>query len=476
MKITKVKIVNLFGLKELEFNGGSVELIGKKGAGKTSFIDAIRIALSNQTDREQPIYFNEEMGMVLIETDTGLSIERKIRSEKSDSVKVKDNGELISSPAKFLNTIFTPLQLDPIKFVSMSIQEKNRAILNLISFDWDVNWIRDQFGEIPTWVDYSKHILEVLNDIQSDKGQYYINRWEINSKKTDKEAVIDEIAKSIPDGYDFDYWNTYDTGSKYRELEEIRHTNTQIEKAKLFVDSYDSKLRSITATRHIDIAAVEQTIAEERRRITNNIERLKAELKAEEDKLTTLGDKQKDKVNLIESKFNEAKAKLDKDTGINQELISKEVIDTTALQSEIKLADDMRKFLNEFTRMRRMEAEVIELTSKSNELTRKIELARNLPGQILKSATIPVDGLSVVDGVPKINNLPISNLSSGELLDLCVTISIAKQDNLRIILIDGVNILDDESREKLYAKCKSLGCQIIASRTTSDDTLMLIEL
>ena len=45
MKITKIKIRSLFGLKAFETDGKSLELIGKNGAGKTSVIDAIRYAL-----------------------------------------------------------------------------------------------------------------------------------------------------------------------------------------------------------------------------------------------------------------------------------------------------------------------------------------------------------------------------------------------------------------------------------------------
>ena len=39
------------------------------------------------------------------------------------------------------------------KFTQLSRQEKNREILNLIEFQWDMNWIKEQFGEIPQGVD-----------------------------------------------------------------------------------------------------------------------------------------------------------------------------------------------------------------------------------------------------------------------------------------------------------------------------------
>ena len=113
----------------------------------------------------------------------------------------------------------------------------------------------------------------------------------------------------------------------------------------------------------------------------------------------------------------------------------KEPTDTTDLQNEINQAESMKKHLNEYNRMIQMQAEAEELKQKSEALTAKIELARNLPGEILKTAKIPVPGLTVENGIPLINGLPISNLSEGEQLDLCVDVAIHKPNTLQIILM-----------------------------------------
>ena len=104
-------------------------------------------------------------------------------------------------------------------------------------------------------------------------------------------------------------------------------------------------------------------------------------------------------------------------------------------------------------------------------MTRKIELARNLPGEILKTATIPIEGFTVENGIPLINGLPVSNLSEGEQLNLCVDIALSKPNALQIILIDGAEKLSDENRQKLYEKCKEKGLQFIATRTTNDSEM-----
>ena len=51
MKTKRILIKNLFGIKETELDGSCVEITGKNGTGKTSVIDAIRYALTNDSER-----------------------------------------------------------------------------------------------------------------------------------------------------------------------------------------------------------------------------------------------------------------------------------------------------------------------------------------------------------------------------------------------------------------------------------------
>ena len=119
MRVTKIKIKNLFGISEYEADGKSVELVGKNGAGKTSVLDAIRYAITNQSDREYIIKNGEKEGEIFIETDTGLTIDRKARTDRADYKSVKQGKDAVGSPEAFLKTIFTPLQLEPMEFIAM---------------------------------------------------------------------------------------------------------------------------------------------------------------------------------------------------------------------------------------------------------------------------------------------------------------------------------------------------------------------
>lgn len=475
MKATKIKISNLFGIKEMDLDGKSIELSGTNGAGKTSVIDAIRYALTNNSERDYIIKKGELEGEITVETDTGLVINRKKRSQQSDYKSVKENGDNVARPESFLQDIFTELQLNPVEFTQMSRQEQNRRVLDLIDFAWDLNWIREQFGEIPS-VNYEQNILKVLHDIQDKNGVYFLDRENVNRDIRNKKAFIADIAKDIPDGYDYSKWDKYDIDTLYEQLNTIRKENAKIEKSKAFKEAYDNKLRGLEADREIALNVVIKTMSDTKLKLTSNIERLKAELKAEQDSLDSLAAIQYDKEKIVESEHKERVSKLNSDNGVAATYAGRETESTTSLENIIDTAKKMKAHLNEYKRMNDMQVELSSLESKSAGLTDKIELARELPSQILKTATIPIEGLTILDGIPLINDLPVSNLSEGEKLRLCVEIAISNPNSLQIILLDGTEKLSDENREALYKACMDKGLQYIATRTTNSNELIITTL
>lgn len=476
MKITKLKIKNLFGISEYESNGKSVELSGENGVGKTSVIDAIRYALTNKSDRDYIVKNGETEGEIIIETDTGLSIRRKPRTNQTDFKSIKRNGAEVGSPETFLKDIFTELQLSPVEFMSMDKKEQNRIILNMIEFDWDMNWIREQFGEIPEDVNYDQNILSVLNEIQADSGYYYKKRQDLSREKRNKRSFIEEIGDSLPAGYCAERWESENLSLLYKEIETLRVENENIEKAQLLSENRTNKVRKFEADREIALASLDREMDARLNSINKDIVKLTEQIKSLEKERETIADKKSDKKELIGQKYKADIAKYDAEVGEYEAYIDREPKDLTDLTEKAALVEEMKSHVNEYRRMEGMQKEVDQLQEETNALTTKIEKARELPGEILATATIPVSNLTVENGIPLINGLPISNLSEGEKLDLCIDVAIQNPKGLQIILIDGMEKLSTKLREQLYKKCKDKGLQFIATRTTDTDGMTVVEL
>ena len=476
MRITSIKIRNLFGIKEYEQDGSSVELSGTNGIGKTSVIDAIRYALTNKSDRDYIVRKGETEGEILIETDTGLRINRKSRTNQADYKSVKQNGAEIGSPEAFLRDIFTPLQLNPIEFMEMDKKKQNATILDMIEYDWDINKIKEWFGEIPSWVSYDQNILQILDDIQSEKGEYFMHRQDINRDIRNKKAFIEDIAQGIPAGYDVEKWKAASTSDIYHEIEQIRSDNRMIEKAQMLKDARDSKIRSFEADKEIAKSALDTEFSNRSHQIEQDILKLNNQIKALQTEQEGLAAKKQDKLALIEQKYKTDVTKYDAEVAEYASYIGKEKKDVSGLVKDAEYMEKMKGHINEYERMIDLQKEVEDLSAESSDLTNKIEKARTLPGEILQNCSIPIEGLTVENGIPLINGLPVSNLSEGEKLDLCIDVSIQKPNGLQIILIDGAEKLSTGLREKLYKKCKEKGLQFIATRTTDDTAMTVVEL
>lgn len=476
MRATKIKIKNLFGISVLEIGGQSVELTGKNGAGKSSVLDAIKYALTNASDREYIIKEGEKEGEIYIETDTGLSIDRKKRTIGSDYKSLKQGNRAIGGPEAVLKSIFTPLQLNPMEFVSMNKKQQNAMILDMIEYEWDLDTIKKWFGELPQNVNYDQNILSVLNDIQAENGYYYQHRQDVNREIRAKKAIASDIKEALPFDYDGSEWERKEVGPLYREIERIRHENAEIEEAKRTVEGHDGKIRKFQADKEIALAALDREMMEESERIGKEIAALEERLSSLHAAKGTLAGRKADKAEAIEAKYNASVAKLNAEIEKSIDLSKKDTLPVDELEEKARITEQMKGFVGEWKRMLDIEATTEKLESESDALTKKIEKARNLPGEILATAKIPIEGLSVKDGIPLINGLPISNLSEGEKLQLCIDVAVQNPTGLQIILIDGTEKLTQENREKLYQKCREKGLQMIATRTTENDDLTVIEL
>lgn len=479
-KITKIQIKNLFGISEFEADSKSIELLGGNGTGKTSVLDAIRYALTNRSTRDCIVKQGSVEGEIIIETDAGLSITRKPRTNKTDYKSIKQDNKPVQNPEAFLSELFSELQLNPVAFINMDTKEQNRIILDLIEYHWDLNTIKEWFGEIPQGVDYQKHILEVLKQIAAEDGFYFMQRQEVNRKIRFKKQLIEETQKELPEQFNAEKWENYDLQEIHTRIEQARQYNAQIEKAENLKANYDNKIRGFQADKEVKLATLKQEIQDEKTMLEATHARLVAELKANEEALLNLNGKKIDKEKVVNAEYETTVAQFNEELKAFEPYLLKQKINILPLQEEAQAALKMKQVLPQYNKMLAMNNELAELQEISNEFTRKIELTRTLPATILAEANLPLGEMSI-DGdtvlIKKPNgDLPISNLSEGEKLDLCVDIALKNKTGLQIVLIDGVEKLSPVNREHLFARCKASGLQFIATRTTDDNQLTVVEL
>lgn len=148
-----------------------------------------------------------------------------------------------------------------------------------------------------------------------------------------------------------------------------------------------------------------------------------------------------------------------------------ETIDIEPLQQEADEVTEMQSYLRQWDKM--LEIRDNKLSEKqrySSVLTERIDKARTLPGELLKTAKMPIGGISVdSNGFIRINNTLIDGLSDGEKLELAMKIAKAQVGDLKIICLDRFESLNPAEQQKLFHEIENDDFQYFISSTNSDE-------
>ncbi|MBZ9633160.1 AAA family ATPase [Clostridium sp. FP1] len=313
MKIKALKISNFVGVDELSWNPseGINILEGVKGSGKTSVLEAIEAAFSNNRRRTEVVRHGEEEATLYVECDNGLEIDRRIRNEKSDYMKLRQEGKAINSTEKELRKLISGDIFRPLDFVNMDIKNQTEIILNMIQVNWTMEDIKAWFGEEVLGINYDKHILQILKDIEV---KAFAERTEINRQIHVLEIQCNAIEKELPPNYVGDEWKDKNIQEYYAEITKAQEVNSWIDKAKELQKGFDEK-----------VSAINSDTENQKSKVTLKYREMESDIK--------------DIVDLSKNKIDKAKAELDKAS-----LDLENNLSGSAIQYDKELSDIEKQF------------------------------------------------------------------------------------------------------------------------------------
>ena len=239
MKIRAIKINNFLGIDELNWNPGEgVNILeGPKGSGKSSVIEGIEKAFSNNNRRTELIRHGNGEATLYVETNTGLEIDRRIRADRADYLKLRQQGEGIKSTEGQLREFLSGDIFRPLDFINLDIKEQTKIILNMIEMDYTPEEVCNWFGseDVLSGINTDKHILQILKDIET---KYYKEREEINREIRTLEAQVSGIEKELPANYDGEEWKAVKVQDYYAKVSEAQKINQLIESAKALEENF----------------------------------------------------------------------------------------------------------------------------------------------------------------------------------------------------------------------------------------------
>ncbi|MBY6900231.1 hypothetical protein [Clostridium botulinum] len=567
-KIKKLNIKNFLGLEELGLDCSKINLIkGPKGSGKSSIIESIEKGFTNKNRRTEVVKHGEEEATIYIELDDGLSIDRRLRTEKADYLKVRKEESVVPSTEKFLRSLINGDIFRPLDWVNMNIKEQTKSILSMLEIGWNKENIVNWFDELPSNIDYDQHILQILKAIEL---KYYKDREEVNRDIRELKTQIKVILDELPAEYDGEVWREKKVQDYYNKVAEVQKINHWIEEAKALQANFEDKVNAIKSNAESEKSRIQLKFKDQRQDIkdiielskskidkskdfinnsdrelelkikeltnenvaqenkvaenyNNELKKLEEEYEKRKEELVNLYssnvkalenslnesieitkknrasqvDEQKELISINENKIAAKKQELlgldsleqqeviAVDEKINSEiekeeirvgkaadyLKNNEIKDIEPLQAKADEVAEMQSYLREWDRM--VDIRDNKLAAKerySNDLTARIDKARELPGELLKTAKMPIEGISVdAEGFIRINNTLIDGLSDGEKLELAMRIAKAQAGELKVICLDKFESLNPKAQKKLLEEMSSDEYQYFVTSTMADE-------
>ncbi|MBU2701103.1 exonuclease SbcC [Sporomusaceae bacterium BoRhaA] len=304
MKIKAIKINNFLGIDEFNYNPGNLNVFeGPKGSGKSSILEGIETAASNNKRRTEIIKHGNDEATLFIETDTGLEIDRRLRNTKADYLKLRQQGEGIKSTEAELRKLISGDIFRPLDFINLDASKQTAIILSMIKMQYSDEEINGWFGQdVLSNINTSKHLLQVLKDIEVAK---YKEREEVNREIKLLEGQVKGIESELPPNYDGEEWKVLKVQDYYNKVAEKQKINNYIEDAKRLQVSIEEKTEAIKAAAEGAKSKIKIKFTEQRQDLKDIVELSKGKIEKANNVINSSADKLEIEQNKLTAAMNE---------------------------------------------------------------------------------------------------------------------------------------------------------------------------
>lgn len=408
-KIEYIAVKNFKWIKELEVSNLSrfVAVFGKNGAGKTSFIEAIKSAIKADKWVNSKVRIGEEKGEIEVKFED--FVIKRIVGENGKLI-VEHNGELVAKPQAWLDGVFKWTIWDPQKFINLHNKEKIKYLLETqgkkleydelekqreVKYAERTNLHRSLLAKKEELDKTDTSTFEHLEESDMDVAVLQLQLKEAESKN----QAIFELQSRIDKGF----------GVKeacQKELENLRNQS----------ESIDRQIEALKAKK-LDLEKQEQEKSEYLDKVIDQIAGLQDQFQASEKIDTTSILEQLNTHNATVAKNAQLKAQ--------KELYEKQVEAKNQLQVQWKELDDA----------------VLEIEQLQNDLIKDLNLSYKLKLE---------DWVMYVE--VNENWIPLDELNTAQQLEIGVDICLSWPNEIKIITIENANALDPNTLERVRGK------------------------
>lgn len=411
-KIEYIAVKNFKWIKELEVSNLSrfVAVFGKNGAGKTSFIEAIKSAIKADRGINSKVRIGEDKGEIEVKFED--FVIKRIVGDWGKLI-VEHNGELVKQPQAWLDGVFKWAIGDPQKFINLHNKEKIKYLLETQGKKLEYDELEKQ--------------REVKFEERTNLHRTYLAKKE-EVDKTDTSAF--EVLENT----------MVDPTALQNKLKEAETHNAgwhelkaRVEKGETVIEQTNSEIKAIgesieTLDRQIEALQKKKTEAE--KTMTEKLEYL--------DKVACqLADVRNQYESFEKIDTTEILAQLEahnQSLAKNAEIKAKKELYTQQVQARNELQAQWKE----------LDTLVKEIEQKQNDLIKDLNLSYQLKLE---------EGIMYV--FVHENRIPLDELNTAQQLEIGVDICLSWPNEIKIITIENANALDPNTLERVREKIES---------------------
>lgn len=439
MQISHIKIHNVLGIADLEFEPGKFNaLTGKNGTGKTSVLEAIKAATQCGHDATL-LRKGATEGEIVLVLDDGSQIHRKITADASKSNMVA-GGKRQLRPTDMIRALTDLISVNPIEFLRAPKKDRARVLLESMPLQADADRLAKISG-VPVTAEPGVHALHVIEAVRK---QVYDDRTGTNRAVAEKEATINQLRAALPDapgGVEGDE----DAITAKLDAERARRDAE--------ADRISTKLSGMEAQFVETVANLKAEAADKIRAINDQ---LAVDVAAQNDWIVGVRTAAARQRELNQQKFAETSSPLSTAIGAirqNREAAAKRQVTIATIQQMTSHLEELRK--------------------DAAAQTAAIEAIDAYKLELLSS--LPIRGVEVIDGEITRDGVPFDRLNTAQQVQIAVQIAKLRAGKLGVVCVDGIELLDPGSFEAFREQAMASGLQLFVSRVSGDDFTISVD-
>lgn len=414
----------------------AVVLTGKNRQGKTSVIDAIWFALGGKSAiPSQPIRTGEKEAVATLDLGEFI-VERRITEKGAYLNVTTPDGFKAPGAQTFLSTRLGDRAQNPLQFMQLTPADQVTALQEMVNLELPVDEFEQISGlKIPAGGFKNMDPVTVLDNAYK---HLYEKRTDINKEAKRLDGSIRTLAADIPPGKDdLQPVSVQDLFAERKTLEAKRAAN-------------DKQREALSR----DTAKLET--------FERNIEAIDAKIAELENQLVKLRDNRQ----TIVMQHQELDGEL---SGCRLAIEQLKDPDFSDIDARIAAADETNRIANLIKSRTDSLAELEQVSAKSLDLTNRLAGLKDLKGRLIAAAGLPVPGLGFSNGEVTYNDLPLSQASGREQIEISCAVCMAQHPAIGILTIDvGWSELDSDGKDVIRKWARQVGAQIWVTKVTDD--------